>query len=290
MIYWLHLLGRHLAAWLPPRVSYALAAIGAWIVYWCWPAKRRNAIANYRVILGPDGPPGAAARLARGAFRNYGRYLVDMLRLNGWQLKEVERRLVVYGMEHVEAALARGRGLIFVGGHIGNSDLGGAILASRGYPVHVIAETLRPLRWNRLVQETRRLTGMQVIPAEDGLRDVLRALRRNEVLAFLVDRPTHREGDGVPVAFFGAATRVPAGAATLALRTGASLVAACVVRARGGYVVHITPPLTIERTGSLQTDVQRLTQQIMATLEGFIRQYPDQWFMFRPMWPESARG
>ncbi len=288
MIYWLHLLGRRVTGRLPLGISYGLAAVGGWIAFWCWPAKRRHTVANFRVVVGPGGAPFAASRLARGAFRNYAKYLVDMMRLSGWQMKEVERRLVVHGIENVEAALARGQGLIFVGGHLGNSDLGGAILAGRGYAVHVIAETLHPPRWNALVQETRRLTGMQVIPTEMGLRDVVRALRRNEVLAFLVDRPIHGEGDGVPVEFFGAVTQVPGGAATLALRTGASLVAACVVRARHGYVVHIGPPQAGERTGDLPTDVQRLTQDLMASLEGFIRQYPDQWFMFRPMWPAAA--
>ncbi|HLH24010.1 MAG TPA: hypothetical protein VK066_15915 [Chloroflexota bacterium] len=289
MIYWLHLVGRRIAVVLPLGVSYRLAEGGGWVAYWLWPAKRRHAVANLRQILGPRAA-GRAEGLARAAFRNYGKYLIDMLRLSGAQLKEIEQRLTVHGLEHVEAARAHGRGLIFVGGHIGNSDVGGAILAGRGYPAHVIAETLQPPRWNTLVQETRRQAGMQVIPVEAGAREVLRVLRRNEVLAFLVDRPTHRERSGVPVQFFGAWTRVPAGAATLALRTGASLIAACVVRAGHGYEVHISPPLQIQRSGDLQADIQALTQQVMSALEGFIRQHPDQWFMFRPMWPATEAG
>jgi KDO2-lipid IV(A) lauroyltransferase len=286
MIYWLHLAGRRVAAVLPLGVSYRVAEAGGWGVYWLWPAKRRNAVANLQRVLGADAHQ--AGRLARAAFRNYGKYLIDMMRLSGWQLRDIEQRLVVHGLEHVEAARAQGRGLIFVGGHIGNSDIGGAILAGRGYPAHVIAETLHPPRWNALVQETRRQTGMRVIAAEGGAREILRVLRRNEVLAFLVDRPTHREGSGVPVRFFGAWTRVPSGAATLALRTGASLIAACVVRAGQGYEVHISPPLQVARSGNAQADIQALTQEVMTALEGFIRQYPAQWFMFRPMWPAAA--
>jgi phosphatidylinositol dimannoside acyltransferase len=289
MIYWLHLAGRRLAALLPLGLSYAVAGASGWVVYWLWPAKRRHAVANLCQLLGPTAAA-QAGPLARAVFCNYGKYLIDMLRLSGWQLKEIEQRLVVYGIEHVEAARAHGRGLIFVGGHIGNSDIGGAILAARGYPAHVIAETLHPPRWNDLVQETRRLTGMQVIPAEAGAREILRVLRRNEVLAFLIDRPTHREESGVPVRFFGAWTRVPSGAATLALRTGASLIAACVVRVGNGYEVHISPPLEVKRSGNLQADIQELTQRVMSTLEEFIRQHPDQWFMFRPMWPAAAGG
>jgi len=287
MIYWAHLVGRRAAALLPLTLSYRLAALGGSLVYGLWPEKRRHAVANMARVVGPGRPPREARRLARGAFRNYGKYLVDMMRLDGWQMKEVERRLRVYGIEHVEEAPARGHGLIFVGGHLGNSDLGGAILAGRGYPVHVIAEILHPPRWNALVQETRRLTGMGVIAHNASAREILGVLRHNQVLAFLIDRPTHRDGDGVPVRYFDGWTRVPSGAATLALRTRAGLIAACVVRAGRGYVVHISPLLEVERSGDLQTDIQALTQQAVAALEGFIRQYPDQWFMFRPMWPSA---
>jgi KDO2-lipid IV(A) lauroyltransferase len=76
--------------------------------------------------------------------------------------------------------------------------------------------------------------------------------------------------------------------ATLALRTGASILPACMVRDGAGWVIHVQPPLLGERSARLQTDVQRLTQQTMDAMEAFVRQYPDQWFMFRPMWPAAA--
>ncbi len=288
MIYWLHLLGRYLARVIPLPVSYRLAALGAPLVFLVWGSKRRNAVANVVQMLGPDQPPGAARRLALAAFCNYGRYLVDMLRLSGAEVKRVEQRLTVLGMEHVDAALALGKGAIFVGGHVGNSDLGAAVLGGRGYPVTIIAETLRPPRWNALVQRTRHEAGINTIPPEGSIRAMLDTLRRNEVLALLIDRPTHQQGEGVPVCFFGAWTRVPGGVATLALRSGAPIVPACVFRKGQGWVIHVNPPLLGQRTASLQADVQRLTQQVMDAMEVFIRQHPDQWFMFRAMWPAST--
>jgi lauroyl/myristoyl acyltransferase len=289
MIYWLHRAGRRVAAVLPLDLSYGLASAGAWVVYWLWPVGRRNAVANLRQILGPTAAA-QAGPLARRAFRNYGKYLIDMLRQSDRQLKEVERGLVVHGLEHLDAGRANGRGLVLVGGHLGNFDIGGALIGRLGYPAYIITETLHPPRWNALVQETRRECGTRVIDAAASARELLQVLRRNEVLGILVDRPTHREGSGVPVQFFGAWTRVPAGPATLALRTGAGVVAACVVRAGRHYEVHVSPPLRVERTRDLQADIQSLSQQVMNALGVFIRQYPDQWFMFRPMWPEpSAR-
>ena len=130
------------------------------------------------------------------------------------------------------------------------------------------------------------MSGMNVLYETASPREILGVLRRNECLAFLVDLPTHHTGEGVPVQFFGAETRVPSGAATLALRTGASVIVACVVREGAGYMVHARPLAPRERTRDVPSAIQEVTQEIMAALEDFIRQYPDQWFMFRPMWPD----
>jgi lauroyl/myristoyl acyltransferase len=285
MIYWLHLLGRHLAQTLPLSVSYRLAALGAPLVYYAWAAKRRNAVDNVVQMLGPEKSRGEAERLARAAFQNYGRYLIDMLRLSGAETRRIERRLTILGLEHMQAAYARGKGLIFVGGHLGNSDLAVAVLASLGYPITIIAETLHPPRWNAEVQRTRNAAGIGTIPPEAGVRGMVEVLRRNEVLGVLIDRPTHGTSEGVPVRFFGAWTRVPGGVATLALRTGASVLPACMVRHGADWLIHVHPPLDLARTGDLRADIQRFTQQTMDVMETYIRQYPDQWFMFRQMWP-----
>jgi KDO2-lipid IV(A) lauroyltransferase len=114
---------------------------------------------------------------------------------------------------------------------------------------------------------------------------MLAALRKREGLAVLVDRPSGE--DGVPVTFFGRRTRVPGGAATLALRTGSPVVPAALVRDPHGpgYLVHIGPPIV----GAKGDDATVVMQRIMSWLEGIIRRYPDQWFMFRQMWPASEQ-
>jgi len=115
---------------------------------------------------------------------------------------------------------------------------------------------------------------------------MLSALRKHEGLAVLVDRPLANEG--VPVTFFGRTTRVPGGAATLALRTGSPVVPAALVRNPGGngYLAHIGPPIVGQGDDG---DVEMVMQRIMSWLEGIIRRYPDQWFMFRQMWPGSEQ-
>ncbi|MDQ3811670.1 MAG: lysophospholipid acyltransferase family protein, partial [Chloroflexota bacterium] len=194
----------------------------------------------------------------------------------------------IEGWEHVEAAFSQGKGVVFATGHIGNWDLAGAAFAASGRPVSAIVETLRPARWNERVQRTRAAAGVRAIPIESGVREMLSALRKREGLAVLVDRPLTSQG--VPVTFFGRTTRVPAGAATLALRTGSPVVPAALVRdpERGGYLAHIGPPI-VGGGADAAADVQMVMQRIMSWLEGVIRSYPDQWFMFRQMWPGAEQ-
>ena len=235
-------------------------------------------------VLGPYAKPGEAKRLTRAAFANYARYMVDLVRLPHLKSRELIDSIRIEGWEHVEAAYTVGTGVVFVTGHIGNWDMAGAAFAARGRPVSALVETLKPARWNERVQRTRTAAGVKAIPIENGPREMLAALRKQEGLAVLVDRPL--ANDGVPVTFFGRPTRVPGGAATLALRTGSPVVPAALVRdPRGsGYLAHIGPPIV----GKRGDDPSLVMQRIMSWLEGIIRRYPDQWFMFRHMWPTGA--
>jgi KDO2-lipid IV(A) lauroyltransferase len=285
MIYWLHRLGAPLARWLPVQVSYAIASLGASIVYVLWREKRENAIENLAWVLGKDANSPEVHRFARRAFDNYAKYLIDMLRLTGLKPADLEQRVTVTGWEHFSEAMDNGTGLIFVGGHIGNSDLAAAILAGRGFPVHVIAEPLQPPRWDSLVQAARAAVGLRVIPLGSSALRALRVLRQKEILAFLIDR---FEDEGVTIDFFGRRTQVPAGAAALALRSDACILGAYIVRSGNSYVAHISPAISPQLTGDPRRDLQGLTQAMFDWLERVIRQYPDQWFMFRPMWPPSS--
>ena len=282
MLYWGHVVGTLLMRFVPVQLAYRLVA-------WLTPlvlvlfarGHRRRATDNMRQVLGPQADPREAHRLTARAFANYGRYMVDLVRMPHLDLQEINRTIRVDGWEHVETAYTYGKGVVFATGHIGNWDMAGAAFAARGHPVSALVETLKPARWNDRVQRTRTAAGVKAIPIENGPRDMIAALRKREGLAVLVDRPL--ETEGVAVTFFGKLTRVPAGAAMLALRTGSPVVPAALVRnpLGDGYLAHIGPPIVGERGD----DASEVMQHIMSWLEGIIRRYPDQWFMFRHMWP-----
>jgi phosphatidylinositol dimannoside acyltransferase len=286
MVYWVHVISSWLARFVPVRLAYATVDLFAPLLGLFWASQYRQALVNMQRVLGPRPDPLEVRRQVRNVFRNYAKYMLDLVRLPRVKTGDLQERFDVYGLEHIEEGLQRGRGLVMVTAHIGNWDMAGAFLASRGYPVNVIVETLEPRRWNDLVQKIRGLTGMRAIPLDSGVRHMLGALRHNEILAVLIDRPLAKEG--VPVQFFDATTRVPGGAATLALRAGANVVAAAAVRTGDGFVAHISPLIECQATGDAERDVQAITQGAVSWLEALIRRHPDQWFMFRNMWPEAA--
>ena len=270
LFYWLVRLGSRLVPRVPRRVSYALAAAGADVAFALWRGIRERTTENFRWVLGSGGDPAAAAR---ASLRNYARYMIDFLR------DEDAAAVEVRGVEHLHAAMAAGKGAIAIGFHIGNIDLGAAVLARIGYPVNVVVDTFEPPALDELIQGQRAAKGLKLIPVAQAPRKSLRALRQNEVLALLIDKPSPL--DGVRVRFFGGEIAIPGGAAVLSLRTGAPIVPCCVFRRPGGrFVAEVAAPV---HPGD-QHDVQSLTQRVVEALEGWVRRHPEQWYPFRKMW------
>lgn len=225
----------------------------------------------------------------QGAFDSYTRYYLESFRLPTMSRRRVEEGFTVEGYrEHVVAGLAAGRGVILALPHLGGWEWAGRWMADQGHRLTVIVEPLDPPELFEWFADLRSSLGMNVVPLGPKAGPaVLRALRDNEVVCLLCDRDL--VGGGVEVEFFGERTTLPAGPATLALRTGAALLPTAVYftdRTDGHHGV-VRPPLMIERAGSLRDDVGRLTQSLAHELEALIRRAPDQWHLFQPNWPSD---
>lgn len=237
--------------------------------------------ANVRQILGPKASDADVERLARSQWRNYMRYLRDFAALPRIARSETERIFErAEGWEHIDRAMSQGRGLVLASVHFGNWDLAAGTMARR-HPVNVIADTFSSRLLDGFVNRRRKALGVQVIPVEKALKRTVSALRRNESVAFLVDKPLAGDA-GVDVEFFGRRTRIPAGAAYFASRTGAPLIAAFVWRnEHGDFRVQVFPPIQVD------PDLKTTMQQVIRVAEQVIRAHPEQWYMFRSMWSTS---
>ena len=220
---------------------------------------------------------------------NYGWYLADFLSWLRMTPERLQKRVrEFHGEEYIAEALQAGKGVIFVSGHFGLWDLGGAMLAQR-FPVLIPVDRLQSGTLDWVVRRVRERLGFDTVPVERGLRAMLRQLHANRVVGLLFDRPMNAQG--VPVTFFGTRVYLPAGPAALALRTGAPLVMCDCRRSDGdGLAVTVYPPLYTARSDDEKQDIQAVMQQLASTFEEIVRGCPEQWYMFRRMWPQPLTG
>lgn len=286
--------GFRLAVWLaaraPRRVGYWLGALGGELYFWLNPAHSGKAVENFAVVLA-ERPRSARVRsISRRAFRNYGKLLFDFFRQSALDADTVLRNVEADGFERLDEALARGNGALLVLGHFGNWDLAGILAASHGYPLVALVDSFSPPEVDALVHAARAKSGLQLVPVDQpgALREVQSALRLNRVVVVIADRP--QPVGGVPVQFFGRTAWFPEGTARFALRNDTPVLTGYLLRRPGDASSYgqVEPVVEWSATGTLDGDIVALTQAIATRLERRVREYPDQWFMFRRMWPEAS--
>jgi KDO2-lipid IV(A) lauroyltransferase len=239
-------------------------------------------------VLGPGATDEAVEQAARGCFAVYGRYWAEAFRIPTLTRAELDAGMEWEGLVHVEHALQQGNGAMLAMPHIGGFDWGGAWFAASGYPATVVAESLDPPELFAFFKSLREGFGLEVVElGEAAGAAILRRLRTNGLVGLVCDRDI--AGTGVEVEFFGYPTTIPAGPATLALRTGAAILPSAVYFEPDG--LHrgvVRPPLDVSRTGKLREDVQRITQALTTEFENLIRLAPEQWHVLQANWPDMT--
>jgi len=261
----------------PPGIRHAAAAPGGAAWYWLSPTQRRAALDNYAAALGREPSDPQVARVARRAFQNYGRMLIDFVLMGSLTPEELLERIILERRDLLDEALARGRGAIMAVPHMGSWDMAGSYAAALGYKISAVAERF-PGSLNDAVVQTRRRFGLHVIMlGRAAVRAITEALSANHIVALLCDL---EQGPGVQVRFFGGRVIVPGGPAAIAIKTGAPLMPATQFRtAPGRYSIHLEAPLDLH-DGETKEQVM---QRVVGRFEEFIRERPDQWYAFRPM-------
>lgn len=279
--------GGRVTSLLPPAVRYGGARLGGNLGYLALPSMRRQALENYAGILHlPPGSP-RVKRLAREAVVGYTKLLADFLMLAQLSRDDVMRMVDWRGWENIQAALAGGRGVVVVTPHFGNWDMAAAAAVARGLKVTAVTEHYGDDDLNTRVTAARHRAGVNVVPLSVAAgRAVLAALRRNEVVALVCDLA--KDGRNVRVKVCGQDLMVPAGPATLALRSGAPVVPILCRRQQDNrYLLEVQPAIEFQPSGDADVDVKDLAQAIMDRFEPALQRHPEQWYLFSPMWLAS---
>lgn len=267
----------------PPGLGYPLFSRLGDLSHDKSTASRENVYDNLRHVLGAEAPSARIETVAREIFRNQARNYYDLFRVASLSDGQIERLVTVHGLEHLDAALAAGKGLIAVTAHFGNLDVVAQAFALHNYPITVVAEHLKPERLYQYVVSLRANKGIKIIPIDSFLRPIFRALRNNEVVGLAADR--NLTETGTLVDFFGAPALLPDGHVRLALRTGAKLgMFFSLRRPDNSYEAFVEPMLELENTGDAERDTRAGMARLVAVLEKYIGQHPEQWVMFQPVW------
>ncbi|MBI2983615.1 MAG: lysophospholipid acyltransferase family protein, partial [Chloroflexi bacterium] len=287
--YWIWRSAAALAQRLPADAVYPIASAFGELGYLMWTTKRRIAKDNFARVLGRPVDDREVATTARRSFRNFAKYVVEIMRFPRLRAGDLERLVSVDGWEHLREATKLGRGLIFASIHFGNFEIGGARIADE-IPLNVIADDLSNQRLMDLLVGNRAHKNINIHSPSGAARKVLQALRRNEMVGLMMDLgPRALAFDTVRTEFFGEPATFPAVAANLARVSGAPIVVAAVVRQRDNTFRGVAlPPIFVDRTQQAAGETLRVTEAIARGLEELIRRCPEQWYIFRPMWPKVA--
>jgi len=282
-------LGMFLSKYAPPPIGHGIAGLIAGLINWLKPDVYWIVHGNLRQVVGPQADEKALHQLVRQVFRNSARNNYDLWRAvsRGHEALRAAVHLPPDTWTHIEQAQRRGKGMILVGTHTGNFDLGLLALAVHGLEVQVLGLAIPPTGGFDLMDQMRADIGLHLTSISvPTLREAIRRLRAGGAVGTGVDRPVG--GAGPPVEFFGRPAPLPTGHVRLALKTDAAVLVAGPYRdAQGRTVVPLSPPLEMVRTGNAEEDLQVNLRRVTARLEEYVRARPEQWAMFMPVWPEQ---
>lgn len=256
------------------------AAVG-WTGHLLVARDRRLARGNLGRVH-PEWPDRRIRREALRVFEEIGRNAYDFVRYPSLTAGERTKLVAIDGREHLDAAVAGGRGAIIVTGHLGSWEVLAAALSHEGYPLCALARPLREPRLDRALAEHRRRMGVETLSSEALPIRALRHLRRGGFLGVLADQRIKR--GGVTVEFLGQRTRMTDGPARLAAASGAPIIPLGIRRLPDDtHRVTVLPPLPAE------SEVRRATQAVAHALEELISRAPEQWIWIHPRWETPAR-
>lgn len=254
--------------------------------YYLRKKRRRIAYVNLKAAFGNQKSPRELIRINKNAFQNLGRNLIEVFLFPRIDKRYIDKYVQIEGMEEIDKALTAGKGVIFLTAHFGNWELSSLVAAIKGYPLKVLARQQKFPRLNRLLISYREVKGCRVISKGMAIRDIIKSLRNNEIVGVLADQDAGAKG--VFIKFFGREASTAGGAIRIALGEKSKVLPAFIIREKGPeHRIVIKPPLNLEKTADLESNVGAGLQEFTSCLENFISGYPSQWLWQHKRWKSA---
>jgi KDO2-lipid IV(A) lauroyltransferase len=275
---------------LPRPLARSFASGMMRIFYALLPRLRKTAETNLRIAF-PEWGDIQRKKVIRGMLRNLGWMAAEFVRLPKYSKKNIEQIVALDGHENFLEGQRRGKGVLYLTGHIGAWELSSFAHALYGFPLHYMARRIDNQKIDALVNRYRCLPGNRPIFKNESARVMLKALKEAGTVGILADQNT-MPGEAVFVDFFGKQASTTTGIARVALHTDAAVVPGYAVwdEAIGKYRLRFEPPVELIRTGDMERDVVENTQKFTKVIEDIIRKYPDQWVWVHGRWNTRPKG
>jgi KDO2-lipid IV(A) lauroyltransferase len=258
--------------------------------YYYYPRQRRTCIANLDRVFGKERGPHWVSKMAKEVYRHWGTAMAEVF----WMFRRLDagnwnKHVAVEGREHLDKALARGKGIVILAAHLGNWELAGCMLGLLGYSIYSIARTIENPLIHRWVLARRSMHGQRILDKEGALKEMVEALKNNGLVGILADQ--NAGSSGIFVDFFGKKASTTRSPAALAIKYGSPIVPLYVYRKRAGpeYVLGFEPELALNVSSYVEENIHAVTQQATAKLEELIRRRPEQWVWLHNRWRTRPR-
>jgi KDO2-lipid IV(A) lauroyltransferase len=274
----------------PLGVARSRAAGLARVLFALSPKLRKTAEVNLRIAF-PEWNDSRRNEVIHGMVRHLGWMAAEVAHFPRYSKKNIEQRVVLEGNENFLQGQRRGKGVLFLTGHIGAWELSSFAHALYGYPLHYMARPLDNKRIDDLLNGYRCLSGNHPIFKNESARVMLKILKEAGTVGILADQNTMPE-EAVFVDFFGKKASTSTGIARVALHTDAAVVPGYAVwdEESGKYMLRFEEPVELIRTGDAERDVLQNTQKFTKVIEEIIRKYPEQWVWLHGRWNIRPQG
>ncbi|TCL64788.1 KDO2-lipid IV(A) lauroyltransferase [Hydrogenispora ethanolica] len=253
-------------------------------------SRRQLTIENIREAQGQGFLTGINVNeLACKVWENIGQVGSEFFYFYSRGFDALRKRVTISGEANLRQVLAQRKGAILIVAHLGNWELLGLALSALGYPLTPLVKTQTNPLVDRVIQAKRQSAGIKVVPRERFLRQIVLALRNNEIVPFLIDQSQAGQR-GVRVQVFGRTASLPPGAAEFALKTGAPVIFAYLVREEGNrYRVVISEEIELSKTGDYAEDLVANTAYYIGMVQEVVTHYPEQWLWMHKLWESRIR-
>ncbi len=282
-------LGQYIARSLPLDKAYSFSRQVALVRYYVTPRTKKIVGKNLRTVLQSKRETfdqKKIAKLTREVYKNFGKYLVEFFRFTNIDEEFIKKKVKIVGLEHLDDCLKLGRGAISLSAHLGNWELGAAILPALGYKLEVIRLKHRATAVNNFFDKKRKARGVKSINTGMGIKMCFNTLKNNHILATVGDKNYSRHGkQGEKIRFFGKIAEMPRGAAYFSYRMNTPIIPTFMIRQPDNTFIFTLEKAIMPDISNEQGDeIKKLLRKCLMVIENYIGRHKTQWLMYHKVW------